>query len=64
MAPQTTKQWTIEGQSGFDDLKYHDAAPLPKELDNNEVLVNFHYASLNYRDLIIPKVGAILSCNP
>ena len=54
MAPTITKGWTIAGKSGFDDLKYHENAKLPP-LGDHDVLVNFHYASLNYRDLIIPK---------
>jgi len=53
--PTTTKTWTIEGQDGFDSLKFNEAAAIPKITDN-EVLVKFHAASLNYRDLIIPKV--------
>ncbi|KAF6229298.1 hypothetical protein HO133_007414 [Letharia lupina] len=53
MAPSTTKQWTVEGKSGFDSLKFHDKAEIPT-LGDHDVLINFHYASLNYRDLIIP----------
>ena len=55
MAPSTTKQWTVEGKNGFDSLKFHEKADIPA-LGDHDVLVNFHYASLNYRDLIIPKV--------
>ncbi len=55
MAPQTTKQWFIEGQNGFDSLKLNQNAELP-ELGDHDILVKFHAASLNYRDLIIPKV--------
>lgn len=44
MAPSTTKQWTIEGTSGFEDLKFHDKAPVPK-LGARDVLVRFHYAN-------------------
>lgn len=60
MAPSKTKQWTVEGKTGFDSLKYHDKADIPT-LGDHDVLVNFHYASLNYRDLIIPKVPHHLS---
>ena len=56
MAPSTTKQWTVEGKSGFDSLKLHEKVPIPK-LGDNEVLVHFYAASLNYRDLIIPMVA-------
>jgi NADPH:quinone reductase-like Zn-dependent oxidoreductase len=52
--PQTSKAWTVGGQNGFDSLKFHKDAPVPKPSDY-EVLVKFHAASLNYRDLIIPK---------
>jgi len=55
MSPVTTKIWTIEGSSGFEDLKYHDGAPVPR-LGERDVLVRFHYASLNYCDLLMPKV--------
>lgn len=52
--PQTQKQWTVEGKTGFDALKFNESAPVP-EVGEQEVLVRFHAASLNYRDLIIPK---------
>jgi hypothetical protein len=49
------KQWTIsDTKNGFDDLKFEDVA-IPR-VGENEVLVKLHAASLNYRDLIIPKV--------
>ncbi|KAF4631911.1 hypothetical protein G7Y89_g6214 [Cudoniella acicularis] len=52
--PKTTKVWTVEGTNGFDSLKFNKEAPIPAFSDN-EVLIKFHAASLNYRDLIIPK---------
>ncbi|MCJ1399878.1 hypothetical protein MMC11_003081 [Xylographa trunciseda] len=52
MAPSTTSQWTVEGTSGFDSLKFTKDAPIPS-LGEHDVLVHFHYASLNYRDLLI-----------
>ena len=55
MAPSTTKQWTVEGTKGFDSLTFHEKAPIPK-LAENDVLVHFYSASLNYRDLIITQV--------
>lgn len=71
MAPSTIKQWSVHGQNGFDSLKLNDKAPVP-ELGEKDVLVKrmqcstsvewnanyapVHAASLNYRDLIIPKV--------
>lgn len=52
--PKTIKAWTIEGLNGFDSLKFHKDAPIPEPSDY-EVLVKFHAASLNYRDLAISK---------
>jgi len=52
--PKTGKSWTIEGKDGFESLKLNKEAPVPK-ISDYEVLVRFHAASLNYRDLIIPK---------
>jgi NADPH:quinone reductase-like Zn-dependent oxidoreductase len=55
MAPSTMKQWVVENkEKDFDGLVYKDAS-VPK-VGENEVLVKLHAASLNYRDLIIPKV--------
>lgn len=55
MAPSTHKQWTVQNkEDGFNALKFAEA-PVPK-VGENEVLVKFHAASLNYRDLIIPQV--------
>lgn len=55
MAPTTQKQWSISGtDKGFDGLQFIDAE-VPK-CGENEVLVQLRGASLNYRDLIIPKV--------
>ncbi|ORY16790.1 alcohol dehydrogenase [Clohesyomyces aquaticus] len=54
MAPSTTKQWTVEGKDGFDSLKFNENASIP-QLGDRDVLVKIHAASLNYRDLIIPK---------
>lgn len=56
MAPSTVKQWTITStEKGFDGLKFGDAQ-LPKA-GENDVVVKIQGASLNYRDLIIPKVS-------
>ncbi|KAK1752839.1 hypothetical protein QBC47DRAFT_387222 [Echria macrotheca] len=54
MAPSKQKQWLVQGkQKGFDELVFQDA-PVPKAGDY-EVVVKLHGASLNYRDLIIPR---------
>lgn len=52
--PKTNKAWIVEGRDGFESLKLNKATPVPQPSDY-EVLVKFHAASLNYRDLIIPK---------
>ena len=54
MPPTSTAQYTITGQTGFDSLTFSSSSPLP-ELTPTSVLVHLSYASLNYRDLIIPK---------
>ncbi|KAF2854072.1 NAD(P)-binding protein [Plenodomus tracheiphilus IPT5] len=53
MSPSTTKQWTVEGKSGFDSLKLNESASIPK-IGDKDVLVKINGASLNYRDLIMP----------
>lgn len=47
------KQWQVLGKDGFESLKQRDTS-VP-EVGDNDVLVKFHAASLNYRDLIITK---------
>jgi NADPH:quinone reductase-like Zn-dependent oxidoreductase len=49
------KQWIVQDKEhDLDGLVFKDAA-VPK-VGENEVLVKLQAASLNYRDLIIPKV--------
>jgi len=55
MSATTTRQWTVQGQKGFDDLKFNPNAPVPK-LGDHDVLVKIRFASLNFRDLVILKV--------
>lgn len=58
--PKTTKAWVINGcKNGFDELKYNKEYPVP-ELSDHDVLVKINGASLNYRDLVIPKVHPVL----
>lgn len=53
---QTMKQWVVQDKEhDLDGLVYQDAT-VPK-VGENEVLVKLEAASLNYRDLIIPKVA-------
>lgn len=48
------KQWTVTSkEKGFDGVEYGDV-PVPK-VGENDVLIKINGASLNYRDLIIPK---------
>jgi len=54
MAPSTMKQWTVAGQDGFNSLKFNENAQVP-EIGETDVLVKFEAASLNFRDLAIPK---------
>lgn len=59
MAPAKMNQWTVlDKENGFDSLSFSEV-PVPK-VGENEVLVKFRAASLNYRDLIIPKVRQLL----
>ena len=59
-APSTTKQWAVEGQKGFDSLQLNENAPIP-DLGDTECLVRWYYVSLNYRDLLVTKVGSHLA---
>ncbi|KAL1633792.1 hypothetical protein SLS56_002671 [Neofusicoccum ribis] len=52
--PATQKEWRVQGQNGPDSLIFNTSAAVPK-LGEKDVLVKFHAASLNYRDLIIPR---------
>ncbi|KAF5599653.1 alcohol dehydrogenase [Fusarium pseudoanthophilum] len=52
--PRTTKGWAVVGQGRFDNLKFDTKQPLP-ELSDNEVLVKFHAASLNFRNIMIAQ---------
>ncbi|KAI1347062.1 hypothetical protein F5Y01DRAFT_330156 [Xylaria sp. FL0043] len=52
--PTSQKQWIVTGTGkGFDTLQYGDGE-VPK-VGDNDVLVKLYAASLNYRDLIIPR---------
>jgi len=52
--PTTTKAWSVRGVDGFDkSLVFRPDVPIPS-LSDNDVLVKFHAASLNYRDVAIP----------
>ncbi|KAL4787348.1 hypothetical protein BJX76DRAFT_354296 [Aspergillus varians] len=54
MAPTTQKQWSVQDKEhDFEGMVFGEG-PIPKAGDS-EVVVKLHAASLNYRDLIIPK---------
>jgi hypothetical protein len=55
MPNKTTARWTLKSQDGIESLHYEEKAELP-ELGEENVLVEIHAASLNYRDLAIAKV--------
>lgn len=44
MAPTTTKQWTVEGKTGFDALKLNEKAPVP-QVGDKDVLVKSTFTS-------------------
>ncbi|KAF4540696.1 alcohol dehydrogenase [Lasiodiplodia theobromae] len=53
--PQTQKEWRVlQGAKDFDTLKFNTQAAIP-DLSEHDVLIRFHAASLNYRDLAIAK---------
>ena len=57
MAPSKMKQWTITStEKDFNGLEFGEVE-VPK-VGENDVLVKIHAVSLNYRDLIIPKVSS------
>lgn len=56
--PSSNKQWIVTGKDkDFDGLQTKDAKV--EGLGDHDVLVKLRGASLNYRDLIIPKVSAL-----
>ena len=55
-------QWILANQDGFEAaLEYQQnvLVPSPQQLGQDEVLLELHAASLNYRDLII--AGPVVS---
>ncbi|WAO91773.1 PKS-ER domain-containing protein [Fusarium falciforme] len=54
MVPKTQKQWVIHGSNGFDSLEFQKEAPVPS-IGDQDVLVQIHATSPNFRDLVIPK---------
>ncbi|KAL2268068.1 hypothetical protein VTJ83DRAFT_2914 [Remersonia thermophila] len=53
--PATQKQWVIEASGKeFETLVFQESAPVP-QVGDDQVLVRFRGASLNFRDLLIAK---------
>ncbi|KAL1837796.1 hypothetical protein VTJ49DRAFT_3383 [Mycothermus thermophilus] len=53
--PTTQKQWVVEASGKeFETLVFQESAPVPT-VGDNQVLVRFHGASLNFRDLLIVR---------
>ncbi|UKZ74888.1 hypothetical protein TrVFT333_002558 [Trichoderma virens FT-333] len=60
MAPNTFKQWTLSDVNGLESL-HISSAIIPSIINDYDVLVNFHFASLNYRDILIAQVMSTFS---
>ena len=52
--PTKMDQWVLRDTNGFSSLKL-EQSDIP-EVGESDVLIKFHAASLNYRDLMIAKV--------
>ncbi|KAH7037821.1 putative alcohol dehydrogenase [Microdochium trichocladiopsis] len=57
----TSGRWMLVSQNGFDEsLQYDDSySPTEADLGPEDVLVEVHAASLNYRDIAIAKAGKV-----
>ncbi|KAI1331315.1 NAD(P)-binding protein [Xylariaceae sp. FL0255] len=54
-----TGQWTLESQKGLESLHYDaNATESEQDIGPDDVLVELHAASLNYRDLVVTE-GAV-----
>jgi NADPH:quinone reductase-like Zn-dependent oxidoreductase len=58
--PKTTSAWIIDASNRdkpeFENLRLVNDYPIP-QIGENDCLVQIQAVSLNYRDLVIPKVG-------
>jgi NADPH:quinone reductase-like Zn-dependent oxidoreductase len=55
MSITKTARWVLKSQHGLDSLVYEQETIIP-DIGVEEVLVELHAASLNYRDLVISTV--------
>lgn len=53
--PQSTTAWILNSQDGIESLAFVEHLEL-SSVNENEILVKIHAASLNYRDLMLVKV--------
>ncbi len=58
MIPTTTKQWVVLDAQSAPRLHFNPEARIPA-VGDYDVLVQFHFASLNYRDVMITQVCPI-----
>ena len=42
MAPSTTKEWRVEGKTGFECLKLNESASIPKIGDKDVLVKSMH----------------------
>ncbi|EKD14618.1 uncharacterized protein L3040_000141 [Drepanopeziza brunnea f. sp. 'multigermtubi'] len=63
MAKKLYKQWTIQSQTGVDGLRL-SSTELPDLLNDHDILVKIHAASLNYRDLVLIRGDLSLATSP
>ncbi|TID27542.1 zinc-binding alcohol dehydrogenase-like protein [Venturia nashicola] len=61
--PTHTARWTLPSQNGIESLRYEESAAIP-DLNDYEVLVEMHAASINYRDLVITKSAENFPLSP
>ncbi|KAK7430442.1 hypothetical protein QQZ08_002961 [Neonectria magnoliae] len=54
MTPKTQKQWVVGTGQGFESLEFQTDAPVPS-VGDQDVLVQIHAVSINFRDLVIAK---------
>ncbi|QYS97762.1 PKS_ER domain-containing protein [Trichoderma simmonsii] len=54
MAQNTFKQWVLRDANGVESL-HLSSATIPSTIGDYDVLVNLHFASLNYRDILIAQ---------
>lgn len=59
-SPTTNRTWRVQELSGFDGLKL-ESEPVPRNTGDHDCVVKLEAASLNFRDLMIPKARPLNS---